>query len=69
MIKVLQDEQEVSKAIQWLHARGFLPHKEKGKNFDLAAIYAVLGSLPKNISIVDLGCGPSKYGCVYYERA
>lgn len=64
MIKVLQDEQEVSKAIQWLQAKDILCHTEKNKNFDLAAIYTVLDSAPKNISIVDLGCGFSKYGCV-----
>jgi len=64
MIKVLQDDQQVSKAIQWLQARGFLCHTEKSKNFDLAAIYTVLDSASKNISIVDLGSGFSKYGCV-----
>ena len=39
MIKVLQDEQEILKAIQRLHARGLLLHTEKSKNFDLAAIH------------------------------
>lgn len=64
MIKVLQDEQEILKAIQWLRERGILQHTEKSKNFDLMTIYNLLDSVPRNISIVDLGCGPSKYGCV-----
>ena len=64
MIKVLQDEQEVSKAIQWLRKRDILLHTEKIKNFDLATIYTVLDSASKDISIVDLGCGVSRYGCV-----
>lgn len=64
MIKVLQDKQEITNAIQWLQARDLLQHTEKSKNFDLAAIYTVLDSKSKNISVVDLGCGVSKYGCV-----
>lgn len=64
MIRVLQTESEIAKAIQWLRERDLLQHTEKSKNFDLVAIYELLDSVPKNINIVDLGCGPSKYGCV-----
>lgn len=64
MIKVLQDESEIVEASQWLREMSLLPHTEKSKNFDFVIIHKLLDSAPKNISVVDLGCGPSRYGCV-----
>jgi len=64
MIRVLQSESEIAKAIQWLRERNLLQHTERSKNFDLALIYELLDSTPRDISIADFACGPSKFGCV-----
>ncbi len=64
MIRVLQRVSEIKTATEFLHQRGLLNHTDTRKNWDFENIFKMLEQIPKKAFIVDLGCGPSRYGCV-----
>lgn len=57
MIKVLQSWQEIRAATLEIQRQGFPPHLDGHKNWDHLLLYNAIGTIGKQSSIVDLGCG------------
>lgn len=64
MIRLLKSLPDIVEATNFLKKRGLLRHADERKNWDLKNIYEMLEGSDREIPIVDLGCGPSRYGCV-----
>jgi|SRR3989344_2156603 len=64
MIKILQNWREIGDAIGYLNSLGDnkltrIYHTNPVKNWDMAQIASILRNKPKNIKILDMGCGGS----------
>jgi SAM-dependent methyltransferase len=57
MIRVLHSWNEIGEATKLLARQGLPHHSDTAKNWDLALLYELVQSRPKEARLVDLGCG------------
>jgi len=57
MIKVLQSWIEIGEAVKFIAKKNLPTHDTPQKNWDLYHLYKNIELLPKNIKIIDIGCG------------
>lgn len=60
MIKVLQDWLEIGEADKFLSRKGLSKHSTVEKSWDLYQLFGIIVSMPREIKIIDLGCGELK---------
>lgn len=60
MIKVLKEWNEIGRAYKFLLKNKIPIHHTCEKNWDLYNLFQLVEHLPRNIKIIDLGCGGSK---------
>lgn len=57
MIKVLKDWLEIGEANKFLSRKGLPKHFDVQKNWDLYQLFGLVEAMPREIRVVDLGCG------------
>ncbi|MFQ5977064.1 MAG: class I SAM-dependent methyltransferase [Candidatus Heimdallarchaeota archaeon] len=67
MITVLQSSTEAKNAKKWLNEHELVAHPDLLKNWDYVNLCRLARAIPAGSSIVDFGCGPSRYGCTTLE--
>ncbi|HAP67324.1 MAG TPA: hypothetical protein DCQ99_05930 [Nitrospinae bacterium] len=56
MIKILKDWLEIGEANKFLNKKGLQKHSTE-KNWDMYHLYTILEPMPREINLIDIGCG------------